>query len=213
MLRPIRGQPGKFMDTMTGRIYNITELREDDKWDTVLIPAGAIPAGLNFVFFRDLAGKQVIDTNFNLQSRLSGGEEMILDRIMLYIPSAVGNQLRTPADIKRVGDAGFFRVDINQLLLAEGPVLKFPAAYGLAGNSFGPDLGVVSNGVPSTAATAKLMKTQLLTYEHEIRGNLTFHNRAWFAAPFPVADQMPSLDGATLVRAFLHGLIKQATSK
>lgn len=210
-LRPVRGEPGKFIDTVTNVEYDISEMREDDKYDTVFIPAGAVAPGTTFIFFRDLAGKFLIDTNLNLQARISHGEEMIIDRVGMQTRSATGNLEPTPSDHKKVLDDAFFRLEINRLLYIEGPLIKMPSGYGVYGNSVAAGQGVVSNGVPSTAAASRLSQTQLLTSDHEFVGNMTFFDRAWTG--LTLADRMPTLATGVLVTCYLHGLIKAATSK
>src|SRR3990172_1255558 len=210
-LRPVRGEPGKFIDTVTGVEYDISEMREDDKYDTVFFPAGAIAPGTTAIFFRDLAGKFLIDTNLNLQARISHGEEMIIDRVGLSVRAATGNLEPTPLDVKKVLEDAFFRLEINRLLYIEGPLIKMPSGYGVYGNSVAAGQGVTSNGVPSTPAAARLSQTQLLTSDHEFVGNLQFFDRAWTG--LVLADRMPTLATAVLVTCWLHGLIKAATSK
>ena len=134
-LRPIKGRPGKFLDTSSGKVLDISDYREDDKYDSVAIPAGTIAAGTELVFYRDIQNKRAVDTNFSQTSRLSAGEEMIIDRVGLAIRLATGNILPTPADIKRIVENSFYRVEINRLLLIEGPAIKFPTGYGLWGQT------------------------------------------------------------------------------
>jgi hypothetical protein len=210
-LRPVRGEPGKFIDTVTNVEYDISEMREDDKYDTVFIAAGAVAPGTTFLFFRDLAGKFLIDTNLNLQARISHGEEMIIDRVGMQTRSATGNLEPTPSDHKKVLDDAFYRLEINRLLYIEGPLIKMPSGYGVYGNSVAAGQGVVSNGVPSTAAASRLSQTQLLTSDHEFVGTMTFFDRAWTG--LTLADRMPTLATGVLVTCYLHGLIKAATSK
>lgn len=213
MLKPIKGRPGKFLETGTGKVVDISDYREDDKYDTEIIAAGAVAAGTQFLFFRNVAAKQRVDTNFLQQSRLSAGEEMIIDRVGLTIRMATGNLLPAPADIKRVAEDAFWRVEVNSLLLIEGPAIKFPSGYGLAGNTVENGQGIVSIGVPSTAAAAKLLKTQLVTSEHDVQGFLTFYNRDWTGAALAAGDRMPTLSTPILVTGWLHGLIKSASTK
>ena len=210
-LRPVRGEPGKFIDTVTKVEYDISEMREDDKYDTVFIPAGAIAPGAAFIFFRDLAGKFLIDTNLNLQARISHGEEMIIDRVGMQTRAATGNLLPTPSDVKKILEDAYFRLEVNRLLYIEGPLIKMPSGYGVYGNTVEAGQGVVSNGVPSTAAASRLSQTQLLTSDHEFVGNMSFFTRAWTG--LAVVDFMPTLATGTLVTCWLHGLIKAATSK
>ena len=214
MLRPVRGEPGKFIDTVTQTEYDISEMREDDKYDTIVIPAGLIAAGAQFLFFNALAGKFLIDTNINLQSRLSHGEEMIVDRVGLQVQTATGLLEPTPFDIKQVLEGAYFRLEINRLLYIEGPLTKLPSGYGVYGNSVAAGQGVVSNGVPSTAAASRLSQTQLLTSDHEFVGTMTFFDRGWVAVGIlAAANRLPNLATPVFVKCYLHGLIKAATSK
>lgn len=223
MLRPIKGRPGKFLDTTSGKVLDISDYREDDKYDTEVIPGGvAITAGQFATFFRQTAAKRLIDTNFSQQSRLSAGEEMLIERVGATVRLATGNLLPFPEDVKKVVEDAHLRVLVNNLILIEGPLVKFPSGYGLAGNTVEDGQGIVSIGVPSTAAAMKLLKTQLITAEHEVAGVLTFFDRAWLgtasqinnvAVPVVAANQMPTLRVATLVTVWLHGMLKTAVSK
>jgi hypothetical protein len=210
-LKPLKGRPGQFLDSSTGKILNISEFREDDKYDTVHIPAGLITQGTSFVFFRSTEGKSLVDTNLTQQSRLSAGEEMVVERVGATMRLATGNDLPHPADFKKVSEDSFFRMEVNQLLLIEGPLIKFPSGYGLAGQTQETDQGIVSIGIASTASAAKLVKTQLLTQRHEIEGRLTFFGRTGFTTPLP--NPMPTLSTSVLVTIWLHGLVKAAVSK
>jgi len=213
MLKPIKGRPGKFLETGTGKVLDISDYREDDKYDTEILPAKAVAAGTQLTFYRDVANKRRIDTNLTQQSRLSAGEEMIIDRVGVTLRSATGNLLPPPADLKRVAEDAFITFTVNQLLLIEGPVIKFPSGYGLAGNTVENGQGIVSIGVPSTAAAAKLLKTQLITSEHEIQALLTFFDRNWTGGDLAPEDRMPTLTTPVFITAWLHGLIKMAVSK
>ena len=213
-LRPIKGEPGKFLDTISGEVLDISDYREDDKFDTVFLPAGAVAAGTQFIFFRDIQNKREIDTNFTQVSRLSAGEEVIVDRVGFTIREATGEILPTPSDIKKVVADGFLRFTVNRLLLIEGPAVKFPSGYGLAGNTVETGQGIVSIGVPSTAAAARLLKTQLLTSAHEVEATLTFYPRPWaVAAGLAQNDSMPTFENPMFATSWLHGMIKSAVSK
>lgn len=207
-LVPVKGQPGKFFNKLTGAVVDIVEWREDDKYDTVTIPAGAIAAGTTRNFFRDLQNKATIDCNFTTQRKLPAGEEMIIDRIWCYVPMAAGNTLVSPADIKRVAENGYVRFQINRKDVAEGPVVKFPAGYGLAGNTVETDQGIVSIGVPSTAAAAKLVREQLVTEKHDLDAVLFYDARTWDGT-----IAMPTLTSTVHVKAGFHGLVRSAATK
>lgn len=227
MMKPIRGQPGRFIDTATGQILNIAEYREDDKYDSVFLPASVIGDGSDvdiafgsqYVFFRDIVNKRPIDCNFTQPSRLSAGEEMVVDRIGLYprhCISSGGETDKGDPDIVRIAENGYFKVNVNSMLLAEGPAFKFPSGYGISGHA--EETSSLGIGVPSTAAAAKLVKTQTLTARHEVIGYLTFQDHDWILKEVdcPITTVPPLfLTGApgVIVTAFLHGLIKSAVNK
>lgn len=217
-LRPLKGQPGKFIDTVTGAVYDISEMREGDKYDTIVIDDGVVAAGAEYYFFRDVQRKRLVDTNFTQQSRLSAGEQVIVNRIGAQIALAGGNVLPWPRDIKKVAENAFLRIEVNQLLQAEGKLVTFNSGYGLSGMTQETDQGILGIGVPSTAAAAKLLRTQLLTDKHEVLGYLRFYDRNWLATYSSYydenpADRMPTLENPVLVTCYLHGLIKSAVSK
>lgn len=216
-LRPIKGEPGKFLDTVSGDVLDISDYREDDKYDTQAMPAGAVAPNTQRLFFtEDLGAKSLLDTNIQQLRQLSQGEEMIVDRVGMTVASATGNTLPTPADIKKFVENAFISFTVNRLVLIEGPVLKFPSGYGLHGNTVETGQGIVSIGTPSTAAASKLLKTQLLTSQHQFQGLLTFPDRAWAGviAAIPVAaDRMPTFQNPLTAKAWFHGLLKVASTK
>lgn len=216
-LRPIKGEPGKFLDTVSGEVLDISDYREDDKYDTIAMPAGAVAPNTQRLFFaEDLGQKSLLDTNIQQLRQLSQGEEMIVDRVGMTIASATGNVLPTPADIKKFVENAFISFTVNRLVLIEGPVIKFPSGYGLHGNTVETGQGIVSIGTPSTAAASKLLKTQLLTSQHQFQGTLVFFDRTWaqLVAAFPVlADRMPTFSVPITSKAWLHGLLKVASTK
>lgn len=216
-LRPIKGEPGKFLDTVSGEVLDISDYREDDKYDTIAMPAGAVAPNTQRLFFaEDLGQKSLLDTNIQQLRQLSQGEEMIVDRVGMTIASATGNVLPTPADIKKFVENAFISFTVNRLVLIEGPVLKFPSGYGLHGNTVETGQGIVSIGTPSTAAASKLLKTQLLTSQHQFQGTLVFFDRTWaqLVAAFPVlADRMPTFSVPLTSKAWFHGLLKVASTK
>jgi len=225
VLKPIKGHPGRYLDTSSGQVLNIAEYREDDKYDTIFIPSAiALDFGKQFIFFRDIMQKRPIDTNFTQPSRLSAGEEMVVDRVGLYVRHVIsGFEPITSLDIVRLAENGFFRVEVNSILLTEGPMYKYPSGYGMSGGFDEENSVTVGIGVPSTAAAAKLVKTQTLTSRHEVIGYLIFHNHDWILSeaniglssvtPIQLSDDGDYHTAGAMVTAFLHGLIKSAVSK
>lgn len=212
-IQPVKDEPGKFINTITGEIYDIAEMREGDKYDTIIVPAGAVAPGAEYWLFRDVAAKRTVDTNFTQQSRLSAGEKMLLTRIGVMIPLAFGNILPAPADIKRVAENAHLRIEVNSLLQAEGVLVFFNSGYGLAGNTQETDAGIVSIGVPATASASKLARPQDLTQNHDVLGKIRFDDRNWVGAIVAAEDRMPTLETPVAVRCLLHGLIRSAVSK
>lgn len=219
-LTPVEGQPGLFRDTDTGQVVNIRDFRESDKYDTIVIPATAIPAGTEFQFFSDLNLKNTTDTNLKTQRKLSAGESMVLDRIGLYFRLAVGNNLSVPRDLKKTFENSYYSLRINEILQDEGPAIKFPSGYGIYGQTNENDNGIVSIGVPATASAARLVKKQMLNQNHELQGVLRFDARNWAVAPGAgsalgpaVFTQVPTLDEPVMVTNYLHGLIRAAVTK
>lgn len=233
MLEPIEGQPGLFRNTATGETVNVRDFYESDLYDTIAIPGDGtdIAAGTEFIFFQDIQAKRELDTNVKTPRKLSAGQSMVLDRVGLYIPLSNGKAFPRPAHLKSIGDNAFFRLKINDLLQAEGPAIKFPSGYGWYGQTTEDDQGIVSIGVPATASASKLLKKQLLNQNHELDGVLRFDARNWLtvagptgAVPFvDAAFTRPSISipatggtghwGGLLVKCFLHGLFKAASTK
>jgi hypothetical protein len=226
MLKPIKGQPGRFLETGSGQVLNISEYREDDKYDTIVIyreDIDPITDGKQFVFFRDIERKLPIDTNFTQPVRLSMGEEMVLDRVGLSIDLYMGSSEVNNADFAQVLYNGHLRVNVNNLLLTEGPAIKFGCGYGLTGPGIYPDNSVfvggffVNIGIPSQAAVPKLLRTQTLTEKHEIIGYYTFFSRRWadwkLGTPVPVPQLELEKSLFIPVKCWLHGLLKVAVNK
>jgi hypothetical protein len=228
VIEPIPGQPGLFQDpSQPGKIINIRDFREGDKYDTVAIPTGEISPGTEFIFFQNFQNKREVDTNLKTPTKLSAGESMILDRIGLYVKSSTGLSFPTPQDYKTIIDNSYYRLNINGLLQDEGPAVKFPSGYGLYGQTNESGQGVISIGVPATASASRLIRKQLLNQNHELEGKLTFFSRTWLLnapAVFPsstsvnprvivqTSEEDPQ-DCGVLVMNLLHGLIRSAVSK
>jgi len=221
-LQPIEGQPGLFRDD-SGAVVSIKDFRESDKYDSVIIPAAGSPAvglvaGTEFIFFQDIQGKRDLDSNFRTPRKLSAGESMVLDRIGLSVRLAVGNVITNPSDIKKVVENGYFRLQVNDMLVDEGPVIKFPSGLGLYGQTTETNSGIVSIGVPATASAARLAKRQILNQNHELSGSIAYHARTWTTAIGALgtagpAVVQPQLDTPVMITCFLHGLVRAAVTK
>jgi len=224
MLKPIKGHPGRFLEVGSGKVLNISEYREGDKYDTIAIyNDDAVPmhAGAEYIFFRDIERKRLIDCNFTQPVRLSAGERMVVDRIGLHVRNVVGDTPLLLRDFLRVAEDAYLRIDVNKLMLTEGIAITFASGYGLQAETTQDDTagnaiqGSMNVGVPSQAAAPKLLKTQTLTEKHEVIGYLTFYGREWGNhAPSEFEIAMPDIKSdVVFVTCFLHGLIKTAVNK
>lgn len=222
MLKPIKGNPGRFLDTDTGKVLNISEYREDDKFDTICIynhTYDPITDGKQYIFFRDLLRKQAIDTNFTQPSRLGAGERMVVDRIGVSVETTWGDQKKAAAlayEIQQLINGAHLRINVNQLLLTEGPAIKYASGYGFAGSVNASDLSIINVGTPSPAAVSRLLKTQTLTENHEVIGYWTYFARNWAddSGLKPLVQyQQPEPSSNYFIKCWLHGLFKTAVNK
>lgn len=229
-LEPIQGQPGLFRDPADpNTIVNIRDYREGDIYDSILVTHGAQTPGTEYIFFQNIQGKREIDTNLRTPSKLSAGQSMVLDRIGIDVRLSTGNSFPPVRDVKSILFNGFYSLKINDILQDSGPAIKFPSGYGLYGQTNESDAGVVSNGVPATASTSRLVKKQLLNQNHELFGVLRFDARTWLVnaeAGFTSDTIQPCIqttatecgqeqtsDVGVVVTNYLHGLIRSAVSK
>jgi len=171
-----------------------------------------LTAGAEYIFFRDIERKRLIDTNFTQPVRLSAGEQMVVDRVGLTVRNAVGDYALHPDDFPRVVENAYLRVDVNQLMLIEGIATTFASGYGLSYLSVAS--ASMNIGVPSQAAAPKLLRTQTLTELHEVIGYYSFFNRDWANVAGFDGIEMPTIKTPyVFVTCFLHGLIKTAVNK
>ncbi len=209
-LQPVKGKPGYFLNTITGKYTFIAEWREDNKYDTVKITgATALTAGTERNFFRDLTDKEYIHTNLTTPRRLPAGEEMLVDRAWVYMPSAIGNTVTLGTDFKKVVEGAYIKFQINRKDVAEGPMWMFPSGYGLAGNTSENNAALLSIGVPSTAAAAKLKREQYLTSEHDMDAVLSFKSQAGWDTNFAMATLTQHIQ----IKAGYHGTVRSAATK
>ena len=214
MIKPIKGRPGMFLDEGSGKVLRISDYREGVKYDTVVVPSRfGVPR--EYVFFRDVYKKSPVDCNFSQPARLNPGEEMLIDRVGLYIRVAVGAYI-TPQNPLEVGEAAHLRVEINRLLFVEGPAYSFPSGYGYA--KTGP-YWIVPLGPASQTLVEKMPRTQTLNDRYDIVGYLSFDSRKWcFPVYQGVIEEIDELDDLEVedpcfVMCILHGLIKAAVNK
>jgi len=211
-IRPLKGRPGIFVSTTTGKKFKIVEWREDDKYDTIELQSGTTSTanGKTHNFFRDLSNKESIDTNISTARRIEAGEEMIIDRIGAYVSLAAGNELLLPADVKKIADNGYLEFKINKFVVAEGMLLRFGSGLGIVGQTTENNTGFANIGVASTAAQSKLLREQFINDKHDLFAQLMFLDRNTWTTSTLAA---PSLSTFAFVKLLVHGLIRSAATK
>jgi hypothetical protein len=214
------GNPGELFIPALGKKFQQVELREDDIYDTVRVLPGAVTAGTEYEFFRDIQNKNEQHTNLPQSRRIQAGDEVAVFRIGLYPRNKVGATHATSSDIAQIVDNAHFVLKFNRRIISDGPALKFPSGYGLSGAS---DLGAasagnqfVSLGVPSVAAAPTLFVPQQLKDNDDIICKLRFPSASWVDNAAPAVSYndptIASVDGV-LVSTFLRGVIKSPLGK
>lgn len=209
VLVPVKGKPGYFFNRITQKYTFIAEWREDNKYDTVKLTALTVTAGTEKNFFRDLTDKELIHTNLSTPRRLPAGEEMLVDRAWVYVPTAFGNTVISGSDYKKVVENGYIKFQINRKDVSEGPLWAFPSGYGIAGQTTENATGIFSIGVPSTAAASKLKREQYMTSDHDMDAKLTFPA----LATWDTNVAMPTMVNYTQIKAGFHGTVRSAATK
>ena len=214
-LRSILGNPGKFYDPRTKKVYDISQAYEGEKYDTVVLPNGAMGLGAQYTWFNNLQGKPRMDCNFKTQNRLDPNERMVLERLGLYIHTAIGNTVTLLADIKKAMENGFVRTTINDDILWEGCATWLPSGLGLYGQSSETAATFVTVGVPGTAAAARLRRKQMLTEKHSLGGYIEFQSRAAWVALTTTANAYvtPTLAGDVYLKLIMHGPISRPATR
>jgi len=206
-VRFVSGKPGRFYDPRTKRVFDVSQMYEGDKYDSVQVAAAAL-AGTQQTFFNNLQNKQRLDTNFQTQNRLDPNERMVLERLGLYIHTAQGTVLATSADIKWACENARCLFTINGDNVMEGPVPFWPSGYGLVGQTTDAGSTFATIGVAGTAAAARLRRRQMLTTEHSLNGLLIYDGRAWIAGYVG-----PTTANSVVFKMILHGLISRPATR
>lgn len=132
---PIRGEPGRFLHTGTGKEYEIREMVPGDvAYDQVWLPPGHPCPGAQYTFFRDLSGKgperssltPKLFTNMNLCCRLSHGIEGFVESMSALVMDEEG----FPLDGEALGWFGvnlLLRFEVNRLMVYEGTIRQLVA--------------------------------------------------------------------------------------
>ena len=148
-----------------------------------------------------------------LAARLSGAPALT--------PSDIATIARHTAPEVAVSDLAFNEADfitlgasaVNSVVIAEGPLYKWPSGYGLSGMTNENNQGIVSIGVPSTAARRPLAKEHYITDKHQINATVTFEDRAWDTNSTSLSGAAIVLNAPVHIKVYLGGLIGTAATK
>ena len=209
------GKAGELYIPALGQTVQQVEWREDDFYDHVQAD-NAPAAGAQYIFFRDLGQKNLQSCNLRQQGKIPSNSEMVIARIGVHLAQAYGNQLPTDADLIKLAHAALLTFQINDRLVAQGPLFKYQSGYGMTGSTTRTGTGVVTTGVPSTAAAPQLLVAQPISEKDDLVCNISILDNKWLnIAGTTGASQMPvfSTQGAVALQpvmgVFLHGLIKK----
>lgn len=208
-IKAVVGKPGKFFDPKSKKLYDISQAYEGDKYDSVYVPLGAQTPGTQYLFFQNLQNKTRIDTNFKTQNRLDPNERMVLERMGIYVHTAMGSVLALSGDIRQVMENGYVKVTVNDDNLWEGVASWLPTGYGLYGQSMEAASTFATVGVPSTAGAARLRRKQMLTTEHSLGGELSFLARLGWIAGYA----NPTTVGPIVAKLVFHGPISRPATR
>jgi hypothetical protein len=203
--------PGELLIPALGRTFQQVELREDDVFDTVQLESGAIAAGTELEWFRNVEDKNEQHTNIPQPRRIASGDEVAVFRIGVHPREAQGDILPTTLDVKKVFGNAHVLVKFNKRIITDGPAIKYPSGYGLSGSSnevAAAGIAFHSVGVPSAAASPTLFVPQQLKDNDDITAKLRFPAAAWVAG-----YTVPTTANDLLVSIFLRGVIKSPLGK
>jgi len=209
-IRPVVGKPGRFIDPRTGKKFDISQMYEGEKYDTVEVPAASLGSGTHY-FFQNLSNKNIIDTNFKTQNRLDANEKMVLERIGIYVRQATGTARLASGDLLALANDTRAYFSVNGDIIKQGPLAFWPSGFGLSGSineTAGAAVSIVGIGVPSTSAVQRLRRRQMLTPEHQLEGALVYESRGWLSS-----YTAQTLSAHALVTMVLQGLISRPATR
>lgn len=211
-LRPVRGQPGKFVVAGTNEVITILEYRDDIVYDTVNVQTGTTSTTFNneLLFFDNLANKKKRDTNFLQAHKIPQNWEVIIMKLGIYAHMVTGNTAWTPLDLKKIYENASLYVDVNEQPIADGWCMGYQTGMGLAGQTMETGQGIVSLGTPSVAAAPTLLVPQKLINDHYVGGKLKFDDVSlWPTTVFTAG----SLSAGGDVKLIFKGFVKRTTTK
>lgn len=203
------GNAGEYMIPELGnKKIRLIDWREDDLFDVVAQPSGAVTAGTSLEYFRDLSNKNLQHTNLRTPRRIPSQSEFILQRVGVVLAQAYSNTVSNAADLIKAAYAATLTFKINDRVVTEGPLFKFQSGYGMQGTSTETTTSIVTTGVPSSAAAPRLLVEQVITDSADLMGTIDFKSDSWITG----SAVMPTFANKVLVQLMLHGLWKRPSN-
>lgn len=199
------GVAGELFIPALGQKVRQVEWREDDIYDHVQVEA-TITAGQRLNYFKDLPKKGLQHLNISTASKVPSQSEMVVFRIGVHVAQATGDTLPTDADIIKFVHDTYLTFKLGERLVLQGPVLKQQTGYGVTGSTTRNGTGVVTLGVPSSAAAPQLLVAQQISEKDDLNCWITFDDNKWLSGG---TSQMPTFSVQLVAGVFLHGLIKK----
>jgi hypothetical protein len=142
-------------------------------YDTVTFTAsgGAIAAGTEYTFFRDITNKNERQTNMTLSSQLPSGWEMIVLKVGFHIPVTVD-----VTDMNNILHWGYTKLLLDNTFIArEGLPTMFQGGYGMwgqvsVGHTAAATATFFNNGLSSPASVPNLRIPIIITDKRTFKG-------------------------------------------
>lgn len=198
-------KPGEFLVPELGRVIRITDVRQDDFYDTVALGTAQLTAGQQLKPFDSVSSKGRQFCNLTTARRIPGRNRFNLLRTGYMIRHAAGAALALAADMIRLYEAGSLKFSINTRLLTEGPLVKYQSGYGLSGTSTEADVSLITLGPASHVAAPKYLAAQPINDEDDLDCEINYQSIvAWDSA-----SALPTPTARTFHSIFLHGIIEK----
>lgn len=200
-------KPGEFLVPELGRVIRITDVRQDDFYDTVSLALGAITAGTQKKLFDSISNKGKQHCNLTNARRIPGRNRFNLLRVGFAIRQAAGNTLALASDMLKVYEAGSLKFSINTRLVTEGPLIKYQSGYGVSGSSTENNVSLITLGTPSQVAAPRFIAAQPINDEDDLDCEVNFYSigtGTWDTTP-----SMPTTTAHLHLSVFLHGIIEK----
>lgn len=204
--------PGRFIDRVTGQVFDNIDVRSDTLHDTVLYVAGAQTAGNKKNVFRDLANKDLLHTSLVTGNKIPENHVMKLNRIGVYPQQASGNVIATDSDVIKLMHAATMTFLFGSTLITRGPLFKYPSGFGFTGQTNRNNTGVVTLGPATQLGVERLEQEQIATDKTSLSCVLEMASPDWITSALisgATNYAQPSLAQDVAVQVHMGGIIER----